>query len=487
MSQQSTPRAVAKGARTQRPSARSAAYPARRRSGAQRSAISRPLKQSRRDVKTTRCAAAPPTQTHYQVLGVAKTASTGELRTAFLKRVLASHPDKGGSADLFRLVVSAFEILQDPAQRQSYDEQLARTGPALARKRERRSVARPIFARIAELLTKMSPRCRKEVITSRFSQRQRVALEAHMKEARAQAIANKDAVVCKLGANDGQKSSRAGTGAAGTQGICRTKQGYFAQVTWNGLSMKGKMRGELKDAVADHIGLLQVMHILKLELPSREKVRECHAADVAEAVVFATRSATAGEQVAAGLDALNVIQVSVNLTYFLGQHPLMLRRKCLGDAVYAWLQLRRSRDQLCLDKGQSTLVGVEGRKLLEEQWQHFKALYIQLEAEQGADPAYLQARLNLWEEEHLPVRRQKDAELACRLAQAPVAGEPLDDATLTRRISFLLAREQGQEGETPKAASVCVKRSRVASRSAESRCKQRRTHFARLGQAARSL
>lgn len=50
---------------------------------------------------------------HYQALGVGRDASRAELRGAYLKRVLASHPDKGGSSEEFHAVLAAFELLAD--------------------------------------------------------------------------------------------------------------------------------------------------------------------------------------------------------------------------------------------------------------------------------------------------------------------------------------------------------------------------------------
>ena len=43
---------------------------------------------------------------------------------------LATHPDKGGTPEAFRLVVEAFETLADPLRRAAYDLQLANAGAA---------------------------------------------------------------------------------------------------------------------------------------------------------------------------------------------------------------------------------------------------------------------------------------------------------------------------------------------------------------------
>jgi DnaJ family protein A protein 2 len=45
------------------------------------------------------------------VLGVAEHASSADLRRAFRRRSLASHPDRGGDADAFDEIVRAFSTL----------------------------------------------------------------------------------------------------------------------------------------------------------------------------------------------------------------------------------------------------------------------------------------------------------------------------------------------------------------------------------------
>jgi hypothetical protein len=46
------------------------------------------------------------------VLGVPEHASADDIRSAFRRRALATHPDRGGNRTAFELVVLAFETLQ---------------------------------------------------------------------------------------------------------------------------------------------------------------------------------------------------------------------------------------------------------------------------------------------------------------------------------------------------------------------------------------
>ena len=59
----------------------------------------------------------------YIVLGVARQASAEEIVRAYRRAARASHPDSGGagSADRFRAVSDAYDVLRDPRRRAVYD------------------------------------------------------------------------------------------------------------------------------------------------------------------------------------------------------------------------------------------------------------------------------------------------------------------------------------------------------------------------------
>lgn len=70
--------------------------------------------------------------THYQVLGLARTATERDIKIAYRKAAKIAHPDRGGDPALFRQITEAFEVLADPARRSAYDKSYGATGRSTA-------------------------------------------------------------------------------------------------------------------------------------------------------------------------------------------------------------------------------------------------------------------------------------------------------------------------------------------------------------------
>ncbi|MHA7306730.1 J domain-containing protein [Arthrobacter sp. TMN-49] len=79
--------------------------------------------------------------THYQVLGLAPTATERDVKIAYRKAARITHPDRGGDPALFRQVTEAYEVLVDPVRRQTYDKSYA--SPGTAGRRATRSYGAP--------------------------------------------------------------------------------------------------------------------------------------------------------------------------------------------------------------------------------------------------------------------------------------------------------------------------------------------------------
>ena len=59
---------------------------------------------------------------YYQILGVNKTASAEEIKTAFRKKAHEHHPDKGGDQEKFKELNEAYQVLGNAEKRQRYDQ-----------------------------------------------------------------------------------------------------------------------------------------------------------------------------------------------------------------------------------------------------------------------------------------------------------------------------------------------------------------------------
>lgn len=58
----------------------------------------------------------------YDVLGVDKDASEGEIKNSYRKKASKLHPDKGGNKEGFQKLQHAYEVLSDRSRRKKYDE-----------------------------------------------------------------------------------------------------------------------------------------------------------------------------------------------------------------------------------------------------------------------------------------------------------------------------------------------------------------------------
>lgn len=59
---------------------------------------------------------------YYNILGVSKSASPDEIKTAFRKKAHEHHPDKGGDAEKFKELNEAYQVLGNAQKRQQYDQ-----------------------------------------------------------------------------------------------------------------------------------------------------------------------------------------------------------------------------------------------------------------------------------------------------------------------------------------------------------------------------
>ncbi|WP_375436217.1 DnaJ domain-containing protein [uncultured Hymenobacter sp.] len=76
------------------------------------------------------------TQNHYHVLGVSSTATPVDIKLAYKRLAVQLHPDKHGGNPIyeerFKALAVAYRILNDPARRAAYDQQLRQAEQRLA-------------------------------------------------------------------------------------------------------------------------------------------------------------------------------------------------------------------------------------------------------------------------------------------------------------------------------------------------------------------
>lgn len=65
---------------------------------------------------------------HYATLGIPRTATPDEIKRAYYRRARQTHPDHGGTAELFLPVSDAWEALREPDKRAAYDALLGASG-----------------------------------------------------------------------------------------------------------------------------------------------------------------------------------------------------------------------------------------------------------------------------------------------------------------------------------------------------------------------
>ena len=106
------------------------------------------------------------TATHYEVLGVAPSASHDEVKRAYTERALKYHPDRQGQATAenreraefhMREVNAAWEVLRSPARRAEYDTRLRGHTPVWEKSGTRAKRTAPVRTHVADLQPRPRP------------------------------------------------------------------------------------------------------------------------------------------------------------------------------------------------------------------------------------------------------------------------------------------------------------------------------------------
>lgn len=206
---------------------------------------------------------------HYDVLFLMRDATAGEIRMAYRRRALATHPDKGGDAQDFIRVSAAFDVLGDVAARAAYNLELERSGSAdgLSARLPEPPNARPsnaraesqcrVAVRLAQvrLLASSSHSCKRQLSNHQLSTLEALfALLSQKKAARGASAKAKARVPAKPPCN--------------VKCLRRDKSGYTVRVAWASLNVCTGYTQSLAQAVDWHIALCWLRDVAQTRLKS---------------------------------------------------------------------------------------------------------------------------------------------------------------------------------------------------------------------------
>jgi DnaJ-class molecular chaperone len=157
---------------------------------------------------------------HYVILGVDKNASEANIKKAYHKLALATHPNKGGKEENFKKVVAAYEVLSDEVLRAEYDAIIAPPKPSKKSKTASRSAggaaggaagggAAPLSEANAELLQQINNSRHTVVYNTRNTLRELLQKGLHLRHrTRYQKAQNVLNTLNKRGASKGSRRTR---------------------------------------------------------------------------------------------------------------------------------------------------------------------------------------------------------------------------------------------------------------------------------------
>eukprot|EP00928_Gymnodinium_smaydae_P031104 TRINITY_DN22944_c0_g5_i2.p1 TRINITY_DN22944_c0_g5~~TRINITY_DN22944_c0_g5_i2.p1 ORF type:complete len:496 (+),score=98.67 TRINITY_DN22944_c0_g5_i2:71-1558(+) len=216
---------------------------------------------------------------HYDVLQIRRSASQAEVRTAYRKQAIATHPDKGGRPEDFLRVSEAFEVLGDVARRSAYDWELERTGSSdgLRGPDDERSDfnRRRSSAHGGELSQRAAARVVKvwllESATDTWGQQLDELPTATLNALHAQLCQKKAARGAAVTATKAatKKEDAPAKSCNVTKCLRRDKAGYCVKVTWASLNVTTGYTQSLPQAVDWHIALCWLKDLAQSRLKSQ--------------------------------------------------------------------------------------------------------------------------------------------------------------------------------------------------------------------------
>jgi curved DNA-binding protein CbpA len=174
---------------------------------------------------------------HYAMLRITPGACAEEVRGAYLRRALMTHPDKGGVEAEFNAVQEAYAVLGDPMKRAAYDRQWG-LAPVMPNAVTRQRLERDPILLLSRLLELTPAEWGKRL--PHFKREELLGLSQ---------VLAKDSPTFT-------RTPRIGSRTGSTKGIYSNGVSYFARVDWRNLRIRSTPTPSLEQAIEWHAGLI---------------------------------------------------------------------------------------------------------------------------------------------------------------------------------------------------------------------------------------
>jgi len=286
-------------------------------------------------------------------------------------------------------------------------------------------------ALVCKLLQRMSTSMRRDAISNRLSQSQRLALEAHMSSERKQTEASFAPLpaLCDT-VSEHQQTSRREAGRGIYKSAFHGKvYGYYAQAGVRNLMICTRIQRDLAATVKDHIILMKILERIRSASPEADLP-----GSVKEAVASVMREEALTEDL-----FLRGIRVSFSAQHWIGRNLYIYRDK-LDSGLTAWARFESIKGPQ-LFKGPYPSEAYTPEKA-QAQWKRARELFLELQADTGKlDRSYVMQYLSL-----LEAKRRDDVErtavLWCRKQQQAKSQSANVQAKLSQRLEKLVERRE---------------------------------------------
>lgn len=301
-----------------------------------------------------------------------------------------------------------------------------------------------LVVQLSAYLQRLSPICRREVISKWLTGKQRAVLCSHMLEKQTSRALERDSRLTSGDMIAVDDCSEAGSVPSSHcrereesgqhyDGVCvfqtyGVHRGYYARACVRALGFRARVRRSRDEAISDHEFLIEV-------------IKKTQSGDSTVAFSQKVRQAVADVLAESGVsNPITSVQVYFHSQHFIGSRQLILSRRTLEEGLHMWEEMRAARGPNLFKGGGVTSAYTP--EAAEKQWQRVRQTYVRFVVQSGCCHDEVEKRLKKLEAEHLPERQRKDQQLARHRATAkPELADRNSDAWLLRALARLLRRQ----------------------------------------------